>query len=387
MSIPVSDIFETWREHGSLAKKFKNITVKEAADNPKTITELWDGLHSMAAESKYKLPYDKEERQAELIENLAESYNIDKSQAQAKIITGHHKNEDTGHEFNYAVEVVVAPRKDKGIKNAGEVEIIGNVNSTPAIDGDYFENGNYEWEHKGQFLDAHSVYGVLAECGFNTGWSVTRRRAPSVAYINLRTPCPDWLGSAGKTRIDVRPYQKDIAKTISSLAYKIPSYRGKGHAAKIVPTYYREKTAQDYLDEFLVERKRAIDADPSLKTRDRITQRGVWYRIRPKMIAGEFEPKVNWRKTAEYVTSIIRKRCRELFGLTREDLGIIASSQATMYYDGNHYPVNIDNFRELAQNGVAVIVIENEGIADLFYEFADKYGVALVHTREIHRGR
>lgn len=77
----------------------------------------------------------------------------------------------------------------------------------------------------------------------------------------------------------------------------------------------------------------------------------------------------------------LTKRCKELFGLTREDLGIIASSRATMYYNGNHYPVNIDNFRGLAQNGVAIIVIEKEGIADLLYQFADKYGVALVHTQ------
>ena len=52
-----------------------------------------------------------------------------------------------------------------------------------------------------------------------------------------------------------------------------------------------------------------------------------------------------------------------------------------MYYMGNHYPVNIDNFRDLAQNGVSIIIIEKEGIADLLYPFADKCGVALVHTQ------
>jgi len=79
--------------------------------------------------------------------------------------------------------------------------------------------------------------------------------------------------------------------------------------------------------------------------------------------------------------SIIRERCEKIFGLKRKNLGIIASSRATMYYTGSHKPVNIDNFRDLARQGVAIIIIEKEGIADLLYTFADKYGVAFVcHT-------
>jgi hypothetical protein len=93
------------------------------------------------------------------------------------------------------------------------------------------------------------------------------------------------------------------------------------------------------------------------------------------------KPKENWGTTAEYIASIIKERCKKLFRLKREDLGIIASSRATMYYIGSHYPVNIDNFRDLARHGVAIIIIEKEGIADLLYTYADKYGVALVHTQ------
>ena len=55
----------------------------------------------------------------------------------------------------------------------------------------------------------------------------------------------------------------------------------------------RDKSAQDYLDDFLIKRKSQIDRNPSLKTKDRITQRGVWYRIRPIMISEGFEPKEN----------------------------------------------------------------------------------------------
>jgi hypothetical protein len=143
----------------------------------------------------------------------------------------------------------------------------------------------------------------------------------------------------------------------------------------------REKSAQDFLDDFLIKRKSEIYRNPALKTKDRITQRGVWYRIRPIMISEGFEPKENWGTTAKYISSKIKERCEKLFRLKREDLGIIASSRATMYYNGSHNPVNIDNFRDLARQGVAIIIIEKEGIADLLYTFADKYGVALVHTQ------
>jgi hypothetical protein len=47
----------------------------------------------MEPESKYKLPFKKEHRQVELIENIAENYNIDKEHTRAKIVTRHHKDE------------------------------------------------------------------------------------------------------------------------------------------------------------------------------------------------------------------------------------------------------------------------------------------------------
>jgi hypothetical protein len=75
----------------------------------------------------------------------------------------------------------------------------------------------------------------------------------------------------------------------------------------------RGKSAQDFLDDFLIKRKSQIGRGPSLKTKDRITQRGVWYRIRPVMISEGFEPKENWGTTARYIASIITERCEKLF--------------------------------------------------------------------------
>jgi hypothetical protein len=314
-----------------------------------------------------------------------EVYDVDTEHAQAKVVTGHYSNEDTGQEFNYALEVVVVPRKDKGVESAGEAEIIGNINSTPSIDGGegYFQGGRYEWTHKDEFLTQSNLRGVLHECGFNSSSyvSTSKKKVPSVVYLNVKTPCPDWLGSAGKTHADMKPFQDDIALTLSSLAYKIPSYHGKGHSATIKYNYERQELAQDYVDDFLRKRKREIEVDPSLKTSDRITQRGACYRIRRTSIQAGFEPKSDWGTTMKTMASSISQRCEVLFGCTREDLGIVASARAIMYYKGQSYPVDIDSIEELADKGVATIVIEKEGIADVLASHADKYGVALVHTK------
>jgi hypothetical protein len=382
-SMLVPDALTTFRELKYLPNKFKQMTVQQVADDP-SFDEIYEGLRKMKPQSKYILPYKKEDRQVELIENIAKNYDIDKGHTQAKIVTRHHEDEDTGREFNYLLEVVVAPKKGKNFQNAGEVDIIGNINSTPSIDGgeQYFQGGGYRWtDRKGNNMYSTSLRGMLGECGFNGHLNISKRKVPSVVYVNIKTPCPDWLGSA-ETHINMKPYQDEVANTVTSLAYKIPTYHGMGHRATTEYDHpIREKSAQDFLDDFLIKRRNQIDRDPSLKTKDRITQRGVWYRIRPIMISEGFEPKENWGTTAVYIARIIKERCEKLFGLKREELGIIASSRATMYYNGSHKPVNIDNFRDLARQGVAIIIIEKEGIADLLYTFADKYGVALVHTQ------
>ena len=327
----------------------------------------------MQPESKFKLPYKKAYREKELIDSIAENYEIDTKKAQAKVVTGHYDGDGT-QVFNYALEVVIAPRKDIGVSHAGEVEFIGNINSTPSIDGGagYFSNGNYLWfDRNGNRMSATSITSILHECGFNTSsYYTSKKRMPCVVYVNLKTPCPDWLGSAGKTHINLIPYADDIAKTVSSLAYKMPSYHGKGFAIKY-ESYSSiqdpDQVAKNYLITFLEERREAIEADPSLKIKDRITQSGVWYRIRPHMKKAGYEPRKDWGTTRRSITGSISKVIKELWpdeNITREDLGIIASSRAIMLYNGKAYPVTIDNVKELAKKGVVIIIIEKEGIAD-----------------------
>jgi hypothetical protein len=219
-SMLVSGALATFREVRYLPNKFKQMMVQQVAGYPSFIGEIYEGLKKMKPQSKYKLSYKKEDRQVELIENIAKNYNIDKEHTQAKIVTGHHKNEDTGREFNFLLEVVVAPRKDKDFQNSGEVEIIGNINSTSSIDGEeqYFQGGNYRWtDKKENNMHSTSLSGMLSECGFNRYLNASKRGVPSVVYVNIQTPCPDWLGSAGKTHINLKPYQDELANTASQI--------------------------------------------------------------------------------------------------------------------------------------------------------------------------
>ena len=385
-TIPVSDALVIYRELRVMPKKFRQMTVQDLSGDPNLIDELYHALKSaMQPETRFKLGCTTKFREQELIGNLAERYEIDTVNAKAKVITSVIRDND-GRTISYAFECVIAPRKDLDDGHAGEVKFIGNINDSPPS-GDrmqYFYEGSYHWYDKqGKPKSATGVGGILYNCGYNQDSYMSRRRKPCVVLVNLRTPYADWVGSAGKTHINLTPYSDVIAKTVSSLAYKMPSYHGEGYGY-----YYYESSgardpdqiAENYLIRFLKDRKQDIDANPDLKIADRLTQSGVWYRIRPIMVDNGFRPRKSWTKTRRTLTSKIDAFCKELFRLRREDLGIIAAAKGIMFYKGESYSVSIDNIKELAKKGIAIMVIEKEGIPDILAPHASKYGIALVTT-------
>ena len=246
----------------------------------------------------------------------------------------------------------------------------------------------YTWQDKksGEQKTATSAREILQKCGFGDDLYKSKRRIPSVFLMNLLTPLPQWLGAAGKTHINLKPYANDIAETVSYLAYHMPTCHGQGFTQISYPTgggRDESQIALDYLREFLKKRKAAIEANPYLKIIDRITQSGVWYRIRPKMMERGFQPSVNWSQTRRYLQSKIQDIIDELWPdehLTREDLGIVAASKGVFLYNGESWPINGETVDVLAEKGVAIIVIEKEGVADVLEEYAKKYGIALAHT-------
>lgn len=227
--------FRDFREFPILSKETRKKTIQEIAASPQLMHQLYEesrDTNKMAAPTKLKLPYKKAVRELELKQNLAQHYDIDKQRAYAKVVTDHYDGD--GIVFPYAIETAIAPIKGwraKGIE-PGHIEFIGYINDSPAIDGGekYFSDGNYSWHNKKRELKAAtSAREILQRCGFDTGdFYDSKKRFPCVFLINLLTPIPGWLGGAGKTHINLKPYAKDIANIISNLAYKMPTCHGLG---------------------------------------------------------------------------------------------------------------------------------------------------------------
>jgi hypothetical protein len=384
--------FRDFREFPILSKETRKKTVQEIAASPQLIQHLYEELRDtskMASPTKFKLQYKKAVRELELKQNLAQDYDINQDRAKAKVVTGCYDGD--GVVFPYAIEAVIAPRKDwKYSYRPGDLEFIGYINDSPAIDGGekYFSDGSYMWEDKkaGEPKTAKSAREMLQKCGFGDDLYKSKRRIPSVFLMNLLTPIPGWLGAAGKTHINLNPYVKDIAETVSCLAYHMPTCRGQGFTQISYPTgggRDESQIALEYLRDFLKKRKVAVEATPNLKIIDRITQSGVWYRIRPEMKKKGFEPPESWTQTRRYLQGKISDIIDELWPnehLTREDLGIVAASKGVFLYNGESWPINGETVDILAEKGVAIIVIEKEGVADVLEEHAKKYGIALAHT-------
>lgn len=180
------------------------------------------------------------------------------------------------------------------------------------------------------------------------------------------------------------PYGETIAKALSTMSHNIPSYRGQGYAMVCESSCSDQKSAEEYLDDFLRERRHEIEGDPSLRITDRLTQRGAWYRVRPRMVTDGFEPRKNWGITGESFAANIRQHCKDLWpeeSITREYLGIFAKARGMFYYKGEKYPIEFDVIEELASKAAINIVIEKDGVPAVLEPYADKYGVALINTQ------
>src|SRR5919106_5438022 len=222
------------RELPYLSKTFRKMTVGQLAADPHLIEQLYKELRAgMPAPTKFKLPYRKAVREQELKQSLVDNFDIDVDRAKAKVVTGCYDGD--GVIFPYAIEAAIAPRNYwRYAYEPGDLEFIGYINDSPAIDGGekYFSDGLYTWKDKksGEQKIATSAREILQKCGFGDDLYKSKRRIPSVFLMNLLTPLPQWLGAAGKTHINLKPYTKDIAETVSLLAYYMPTCHGQGFA-------------------------------------------------------------------------------------------------------------------------------------------------------------
>ena len=389
-SVTVTDALSTFREIRVLPKRFRNMTMQGLCNTPSNlIGEIYDALSKMQAEKTFRLEYKIADREEELKEMLADNYNnIDVDKAQAKVVTRRYKYKNGRPDFCYALEVAIAPEKDilgETVRRAGQVEFIGYINDGTSTDNgeSYFSNGNFRWVDKKKHfrMQARGIRGLLYECGFNTDLSRTKRRVPCVLFVNLKTPLPNWMGSAGKTQINLAPYEDTIAEVVSSLAYRMPSYHGKGQAATYHSQGIRDKQAEDkrkateIFEQFLTERYQQILQNVGLKFADRWNTSTPVYRVRLQLEKAGLA-----HLTRKYLQGLVRHICKYRLKKNREELGIYEAARSEIYFKGKIYPVSFEALRTIKHLGSDILLVEKHGPIDLLIPFAERYGFALCET-------
>jgi hypothetical protein len=376
-----------------LPKHLAELKIAELRHNPQLIKQVYDALRNgMQPMAKLLLPYTKEERCQELIDNLADAHSIVKSKAKCRIAKGHYnKGDPTNSElnFHYVFEIVAAPYKEEFGYPEGHVDFIGMVNNRPSgiDDGAGFFTGApgiYKWYDKKNTMElrAANIREILHQCGFNRQISPLKRKRPCVFMANLICPALDYGGNYGKSRIANLPVFADkIAEATVAIAKEMPTFHGYGYAESEKAT--TEKTLEQYVYDVLLKRWDAVKQNPSLKVSERWTLSTVWYNVRPILIAVGYEPKgtSGWAGTRKTVHSLVDKICWQYFHKPREELGIYASPWAIMYYHEQAYPVNFGAISWLSELGTDIILIEKEGIVEVLSPFAKSYGIALVNTK------
>jgi hypothetical protein len=119
--------------------------------------------------------------------------------------------------------------------------------------------------------------------------------------------------------------------------------------------------------------------DLSILRIDPWTQSTVWYFLKPILIAVGIPIKDS---TREYVTSIIKDVCSKLDGSpTREELGIIASARAMLFFEEVWMSVDMDRVSELAEKGTDLSFIEKRGGVEIVTKFIGDSGMSFCNTQ------
>ena len=85
-------------------------------------------------------------------------------------------------------------------------EVIAQINGR--VCKTVFDGGDYNWDEKDsegymRNRSASTVSEILSMCGLNSIGNSGWRKAPCILFINLNTPCAEYVGSAGKTHINL----------------------------------------------------------------------------------------------------------------------------------------------------------------------------------------
>jgi hypothetical protein len=140
-----------------------------------------------------------------------------------------------------------------------------------------------------------------------------------------------------------------------------------------------------YVGVYIIDRLKNVLVDPELLGPKRILTSDVFYDLRPTLEANGIDVTstdaiIKKRRRSKIQNEYILEVCRDL-GIRRRHAGIITGDTGYLYFRGKRYAVSLDELDRLKTKGVAVVIIEKQGIAEkLSYKSAD-YGVSLLSTR------
>src|SRR5215208_5159607 len=342
-----------------------------------------------------------------LVNNLADFMPVDVTKAKHRVF--HDIAVDKAHdvEYAYSFEIIAVPVKEellrdreKGGSEKHASKIIGAINYSTSPKGNRFQ-GRYEWKKdKKAYFDseANDIEGILEEYGFSftTYHNTQSTKLPCMIYANLVSTKLSYIGQS-KTEVDTTPFAKTIIKACKAIAKDIQTFR----AADIPTRDYHVGSSASYLSyrraPKLVKEKidrKSMFAVIEEKLHDRLiaaqtgrswigemhTQMSLWYNSLSLINKYVSEGRLKKPKNRNNFIDQIRKVC-DHYGVSREDVGIVAAAYSTMYYDGKWSAVNFADIDSLAANGVAILFIEKEDIVQSLGQYASRNGVALVNSR------
>jgi len=139
-------------------------------------------------------------------------------------------------------------------------------------------------------------------------------------------------------------------------------------------------TKRDVLLEILENKKYKWNSmDEVQKLKNWWTQSDVFYATRKLLIETYHYP--NEEVNRDYITGMIKLVCEDDLDVKREDIGILAADRAQLYFRGKWMDVGLKEIEQLSMYGIALLIIEKEGVAEQLSVFADEKGIALLNTR------
>jgi hypothetical protein len=367
-SIVYDVLYNTFREGSNMHKsKVSQMAVGQLKHSPVEIDRLYDELkNSMSPPATLALPFDitKKVRAKALQQRVLARYGPF-NETKYRSITGLYSDGGDSVQIPFYFEIAIF-HDVMALQNYNLVfKQAINGSALPSTGWTPFGGCEFDWTTKGsKYLHiANSIYDIFGHFGYAHSKDKSKPKKPhSLILVNLICPKIDYR-SYGKSRIDFSPFASAVAET-TVLACIGGCRSSDGRPSK-----------RRVLLEVLEDRKykwNLLDAAERLK--HMWTQSDVFYATRKLLIE-------TYHYSNEEVTGLIKEVCEDDLDVKREDSGILAADRAQLYFEGKWMDVRLKEIEQLSMYGIALLIIEKEGVAEQLRVFADQKRIALLNTR------